>query len=56
MKGLIRPDGHQDYEKKAADEVKEHPEGKKGKLNQCLSRPNREAPQLSWRTFLLMCF
>lgn len=32
MKSLIRSDGHRDYEKKAADKVKEHPEGKQGKL------------------------
>lgn len=46
MKSLIRSNGHQDYEKKkkAADKVKEHPEGKKGKLNQCLTLSNQQQP------------
>lgn len=41
--------------KKAANKVKEHPEGKKGKLNQCFTLSNHQqphkAPWLSWRTF-----
>lgn len=43
------------WKKKGADKVKEHPEGKKGKLNQCLTLSNHQqpckAPWLSRRMF-----